>query len=43
MMLSCLGLYGGHVVVVWGASLAILGWYGRESVGNATRIGWSGT
>jgi hypothetical protein len=26
-------------VTVWGASLAILGWYGRESVGNATRIG----
>jgi hypothetical protein len=41
-MAGCLGLYRGHVVAIWEACLAILGWYGRERVGLATRIGWSG-
>jgi hypothetical protein len=33
---GCLGSLLGHIG-------AILGWCGREHVGNAKRIGWSGT
>ena len=38
-MLGRVGLYRCHVVAIWGACWAILERYGRESVGNATRIG----
>jgi hypothetical protein len=30
-------------VAIWEACLAILGWYGRERVGFATRNGWYGS
>jgi hypothetical protein len=37
-MAGCLGLYRSHVVAIGEACLAILGWYGRESVGWVVRV-----
>jgi hypothetical protein len=42
IMPGWVGLYRCHVVAIWGASWAKLERYGRESVGNATQIGYSG-
>ena len=39
IMLGRVGLYRCHVVAIWGACWAILERYGRESVGNTTRMG----